>query len=185
MPESMKERYNRIINDAETMNTICGDTANGGSLIKLAETWNIRYSDILFWIYADAERKRQYLEAVDARNEWTIHRLLDELRSLSFINARLLFDENHALLTPDKWPDDICRAISSIEVDEIWDETAGFEVGGKKKKVQIGETKKLKLYDKLKAIELLGKDLGRFISKHEVTGKLTLEDLVTGSLKKD
>lgn len=185
MPETMKERFNRKINEPDTMETICGDTANGGSLIKLAETWNIRYSDILLWVHADELRKKLYHEALDARNEWTVHRLLDELRSLSFINARLLFDENHALLTPDKWPDDICRAISSIEVDEIWDEDAGFEAGGKKKKVQIGETKKLKLYDKLKAIELLGKDLGRFISKHEVTGKLTLEDLVTGSLKKD
>lgn len=152
------------INDPKTIDTIFDNIANGGSLIDLCELWNASYVLILRWIYDDAIRTKRYQDALDARNEWVVQRLLSELKSLAFVDVRLLFDEKHKLLPPEKWPVDVARAIAGIDADAT------------------GVTK-VKLYDKLKSIELLGKDLGRFIQKHEVSAKVTLEDLVAGSKK--
>jgi len=164
------------INDPKTIDTIFDNIANGGSLIDLCELWNCSYVLILRWIYDDVERTKRYQAALDARNEWIVQRLLGELKSLAFVDVRKIFDDNHALLPPDKWPADVARAIAGLDVTEEFD----YEDS---KKVHTGYLKKVKFYDKLKSIELLGKDLGRFIQKHEVSGKLTLEDLVGGSKK--
>lgn len=177
MPEeTMKERTARLCADPNTMDTITGHLANGGNLIDLCKTWNVRYSDIVTFLNADAERKKSYMSALDARNEFCVQRILSELNALAFMDLSKVFDDDHKLLPPSKWPPDVCRAIAGIDVEDLDD----YEDG---KKVRIGYTKKLKVYDKLKSIELLGKDLGRFVSKHEVSGRLTLEDLVTGSNK--
>lgn len=176
--ESRQERTARLFSQDDTLQIICDHLANGGDLLDLSKTWDIRYSDLIRWLNSDDNRKRQWLSAMDARNEWAVQRLMSELRSLAFVDIRSIFDENHALLPPHKWSDEIARCVSFVEVNELNDYEDGF-------KIKIGEVKKIKLYDKLKAIEMLGKDLGRFVSKHEVSGKLTLEDLVTGSNKEE
>ena len=178
MIETMKERTTRICADPDTLDNVVGHIANGGNLIDLCRTWDVRYSDIVMWLNNDEVRKKSFYAALDARNEWAIQRILGELNALAFVDIRGIFDENHELLPPNKWPDDVARAIAGIEVNELKEHDG-------ERMVVIGEVKKVKLYDKLKSIELLGKDLGRFVSKHEVTGRLTLEDLVTGSQTKE
>lgn len=175
---SRAERLQQLKDNPETMNDIFMCLAEGGSMIELCHGWGVRYTDILFWVNDDAGRKKIFVEALEAQQQWAISRLLQELRALSFIDARKLFDDQHNLLPPDKWPNDIAAAVSSIEINELYD-------GVGKERERIGDVKKIKLFDKLKALEMLGKDLGRFVQKHEISGKLTLEELVTGSKKED
>lgn len=174
--ETMKERTARLCADPNTMDTIISHLANGGNLIDLCQTWQVRYCDIISHLHANEDHKKAYLAALDARNEFCVQRVLSELNSLAFVDIRKLYDDEGVLLKPSQWPADAARCVAGLEINELNDYDEG-------KKIKIGEVKKVKLYDKLKSIELLGKDLGRFVSKHEVTGKLTLEDLVNSSNK--
>lgn len=175
---SMDEKFKKIAADPESIKTIFNDLANGGSLITLAQTWEVRYSDLIRWIYEDESRKKLYLAAIDAKQEWAVARLLHEITNISFVDIRKIFNDDHSLKPPHEWPDDVAAAIAGLDVEETFD----YE---DKKKVQTGWIKKVKLNDKLKAIEMLGRDLGRFVTKHEVTGKLTLEDLVAKANSND
>ena len=58
-----------------------------------------------------------------------------------------------------------------LEVVELFDGTG-------KEKTHIGYTKKIRFWDKMKAIELHGKSFGMFIDRREVVGKLTLADVL-------
>lgn len=102
--------------------------------------------------------------------------ILRELLHLATSDLRKLFDEKGVLLPPDQWPDDSAIAVSSVEVDELW-EGYGAE------RIQVGVTKKVKFWDKPKSLELLGKHLKLFTDKMEVSGKVTIEDLVAGDDK--
>lgn len=98
--------------------------------------------------------------------------VLGELVRIAKSDVRKLFDDNGGLLPPSQWPDDMAGAVASVEVDEI------FQGYGEDRE-HIGYTKKVKLWKKEKALELLGKNLSLFIEKVEVSGKISLEDLIS------
>ncbi len=103
--------------------------------------------------------------------------ILTELLRLATSDIRKLFNENGGILPPNEWPDDIAKAVSSIQVDELFDYDNG-------QKNQVGLTKKIKLWDKNAALDKLAKHLGLLVDRIEVNGKVTLEELVNGSFKK-
>lgn len=100
--------------------------------------------------------------------------VLSELLKIATSDIRCLFDEKGAILKPDLWPDNIARCVSSIQVEELEEYIDG-------QKTFVGYTKKIKLWDKNRALEKLAKHLGLLIDKIEHSGKVTLEDLVTKS----
>lgn len=57
-----------------------------------------------------------------------------------------------------------------------------FEGAGQDR-TYIGDTKRVKLIDKNRSIELVMKHLSMLVEKHEVKGNLTLEQLVRDSKK--
>lgn len=175
--KSLDERTSELQSDPGTMLTIFKHLANGGSLINLCKTWDVRYSDFMLWINQDEGRKKLYHEGLEAQQAWAVDRLLQEIRAISFIDIRQIFNEDHSLKPPSEWPDDVAAALAGIEVNELQEHDG-------QKMVKIGEVKKIKLLDKLKALEMLGRDLGRFTQKIEHSGKLTLEDLVSASIRK-
>ena len=48
-------------------------------------------------------------------------RVLDEEAKLAFADIRNMFDDNGELLPPTKWPEEIARAASGIDIDQRWD----------------------------------------------------------------
>jgi phage terminase small subunit len=92
-------------------------------------------------------------------------RVLEEYAKLAFIDIRKFYDQNGRLLTPHDIPDEAAAALAGIEVFEEF----GFDKNGEK--VHIGDTKKIKTYDKVKALDSLAKHLGMFKEIHELTGK--------------
>ena len=70
-----------------------------------------------------------------------------QLKSIATLDPRKAFDKNGNLLPVSEWPDELARVVSSIESDEL------FEGSGKDRE-HVGETKKIKFWDKLKALEL-------------------------------
>lgn len=162
-------------NQDQTMQEIEDHLSNGGDLIDLSQLWKIRYSDLLSWVNKDGARQKRFMRALDARGEWIIQALLRELKSMALVDVRQLYDSDGTVLPVDKWPDSVARCVASVEVSEIFDTDEG-------RRVLVGHTKKIRLWDKHKAVEMLGRDLGRFIPRADVNIKITLEDLITGSI---
>ena len=87
------------------------------------------------------------------RHEKTVDRLINELATIAFSDIRdvLSFSENGVVIkNSDDLPDSVAGAISEVSMD--------------------GDKVKVKLYDKLAAIDKLGKHFGMFVERREITG---------------
>lgn len=111
--------------------------------------------------------------------------ILRELTRVGFSDLRELYEDDGSIKHPKEWPDELARAIASIEVFEEFE----FHQGGvhcencqrKLTKEIIGQTKKVKFWPKVQALELLGKHKKLFTDRVEHSGTVSLEDLVSGS----
>ena len=118
---------------------------------------------------------REVVEAgkavVAERAEVEAVEVLRELKRIGFADPGRVLDADGALLPLHKMPEDIRRAISSVEVEELFE-------GKGEERVQVGTLTKVKFWDKPKSLELLGKYLKLFTDKVELGGelKLTHED---------
>jgi phage terminase small subunit len=97
------------------------------------------------------------------RTQVTADRVITEVARLGFSDLRKLFDDKGALLPIYQWPEDAAAAVSAVEVDELFE---GFG----ENRVQVGYTKKVKLWDKGKALEMLGRHLKLWVDRIEATG---------------
>ncbi len=161
----MSEREAAYFLDPAFMDFVCSTVANGGSLIDLCEARELRFHEVNSWIYNNQGRTKQYHMAINAREEWYIQSVLNELKKISTIDIRRAFDDNGFLLPIKKIPKDLANAISSIENEELFEGTG-------KDRAKIGTLKKIKFWDKMKSLELLGKNLKMFLERHEFSGEL-------------
>jgi Phage terminase, small subunit len=90
----------------------------------------------------------------------TQKRVLEEYAKIAFSDIRQMFDGNNMLLSLKDVPDDIAACLSSVEVDQLW----GASMDGK---VQIGETKKVKVWNKINALDSLARHFGMFEKDNE------------------
>ena len=95
-----------------------------------------------------------------------------------------MFDENGALLPVRSWPL-IWRQglVSGMDVEALF---SGGKKGEKALK-KLGTLTKIKLSDRVKRLELLGKhvDVKAFQENLNVSGALTLEEILDAANKKD
>lgn len=116
-------------------------------------------------VQAGIERTlRAQIKRIDLKAD----RVLLELYRILTVDINEAFDEETGALKPLKEiPEDVRRAISGIEVDEIW-ETENFAAS--RRKVRVGETKKIKFWSKTEAAALLGKHLKLWVEKVGIEG---------------
>ena len=100
----------------------------------------------------------------EKRTDVTQDRVIEELSKIAFLDIRKLYTENGQLKNIADIDDDTAGAISSLETLEEYD---GY--GDDREKV--GDTQKVKLLDKTKALELLGRHLGIFNDKLDLNVK--------------
>ena len=86
-------------------------------------------------------------------------RVVMELAKIAFVNANDVIDPKTATIKEDALPEDTA-AIQSVKVKTFGED---------------GLEREIKMADKLKALELLGKHLGMFKDKVEVSGTLETE----------
>lgn len=89
-------------------------------------------------------------------------RVLQELGLIAFADIGDAFGTDGQLLPLHEMPEEVRRALSGIDVDEL------FEGRGDDRE-QIGVTKKIRTWEKTKALELLGKFLKMWTDKVEVS----------------
>lgn len=166
------------LREEDLIEVICENVCSGGSVVELCEVWDVQYHRIVTWVY-DVKypaRKEAYEAALGHRVEWMRSRILGELKSIGLVDIAQAYDDNGKLKDPAQMPIELRRAISGIDTVEE------FEGRGESRE-SIGYTKKVKFWDKLRALELLGENLAMFKKLVDVnhSGKITLEDLVAGS----
>lgn len=110
-------------------------------------------------------------EAVEAaklarsmRTQVTADRVLEELARIGFSDLRNVMTREGALLSPGEWDDNTAAAISSLEVVTTYKGEEDEE--GRKVPEHVH---KIKTWDKNSALEKLGKHLGLFSDKLDLT----------------
>lgn len=101
---------------------------------------NVRISE------AVSKRRQKVLE----RAEVTTERIVQEAAAVAFSDIRQLYDEKGELLPVHLWPAGVAESIAGIEVEEL------FEGRGEARE-HVGRLKKIKRWDKTKALEILAK----------------------------
>ena len=133
------------------------------SRCKKDETANVNGSKLLRNTKVQeyiAERMKER----EQRTEITQDMVIKELAKIAFLDIRKLYTENGQLKNIADIDSEIAGAISSLETLEEYE---GY--GDDREK--IGDTQKVKLLDKTKALELLGRHLGIFNDKIDVNIK--------------
>ena len=92
---------------------------------------------------------------IEKRTEVTQDMVIKELARIAFLDIRKLYNDSGGLKNIQDIDEEAVKAISSLETLEEYE-------GYGEDREQIGDTKKVKLLDKVKALELLGKHLGMF-----------------------
>lgn len=110
---------------------------------------------------------------IEKRTEVTQDKVIKELAKIAFLDIRKLYTENGQLKNIADIDSDTAGAISSLETLEEYD---GY--GDDREK--IGDTQKVKLLDKTKALELLGKHLGMFKEKVTIDGNVNTNNPFSG-----
>lgn len=103
-------------------------------------------------------------EALRRRSERVEVKADDILRELARVGMSDIgeaFDENGMMRPLSEMPVGVRRAISSVEVEDIF-EGRGAE------RVRVGTLTKVKFWDKTRGLEMLGKNLKLFTEVHEV-----------------
>ena len=105
-------------------------------------------------------KKSQVLEAIEKKRSERLRKIgvhadraLTEIARVAFSDLRNLYEEDGSLKLPHKWSDEAAGAVAGVDVVEE------FEGKGKDRTL-IGYTKKVRTYDKVRALELLSKHLG-------------------------
>lgn len=110
---------------------------------------------------------------IEKRTEVTQDMVIKELAKIAFLDIRKLYTENGQLKNVADIDSDTAGAISSLETLEEYE-------GYRDDREKIGDTQKVKLLDKTKALELLGKHLGMFKEKVTIDGNVNTNNPFSG-----
>lgn len=112
--------------------------------------------------------------AVNEKLDITVERVKLELARLAFYDPRKFFKDDGSIKSISELDDDSAMALAGLDVNEL------FEGRGEERDL-VGYIKKVKLADKLHALEQLGRHLKMFTDKVEVTtGDVLVSKLLAG-----
>lgn len=167
-------RTSDVLSKPETIEIIRSNIASGGSLIDLCRDWQVRYCDVDAWIRADALRSKMYDDALKAREEWFIQKVLAIARDVSVVDPADLFRSDGCVKDIEDIPIAARMAITGIDIQETFDDD------GKK----TGVIKKIRLADRLKSAEMLGKYLFMFIERKVVDVNINMSQRLSEARKR-
>lgn len=112
-------------------------------------------------------------QEIEKRTEVTQDMVIKELAKIAFLDIRKLYTENGQLKNISDIDSNTAGAISSLETLEEYE-------GYRDDREKIGDTQKVKLLDKTKALELLGRHLGMFKEKVTIDGNVNTNNPFSG-----
>jgi hypothetical protein len=164
-----EERWLGLRSSGDLHADICTHVASGGAIESLAELWDIPGGWVMQYMTGTDEHAKAFKLAVQARDAWLGESLTRQAVALSTSDIRGILDEQGVPLPKSQWPPELSKAIQSFDVS--------IDKDG-------NPTYKIKLYDKLKAIELAGRRVGTFQPALDVklSGSIDLASIVKESL---
>lgn len=111
-----------------------------------------------------AHRLEEVKRAAAEGTKLTVQRIIEEYMRVAFLDPAKLFDADGNLLPIHAMEEDTRRAIGGVDVVELGGNT------GKDSDSIVSQIKKIKLLDKLSALNDLGRHMGIFIDRKEITG---------------
>lgn len=171
LPINYLERFQALTLKPDFADTIFAHIANGGTLINLAAIWGVRHSDISGYLGKNPKLMQEYTVAMMARDEWERERCLQELRAIATVDIRQAYNDDGTLKSVRDMPPELAAALSIVESEELYQ-------GVGEERTLIGYSKKVKFWDKAKAIELFMKKHGLLIERKQVSVTHRLEDII-------
>lgn len=162
------ERALALFREPEFFSALCEDVAEGATLWDLAKSYDIPYKMLYSWIESDEVRSDEYEMAVAARDANVRDRVVSGILGVANTDIRGIFNEDGNLKGVHELSDEVASTIQSIDV--VYDDKGNA-------------TRKVKQFDKVKSLELLGRNQKLFTDKIEASGTIKLGDLVHESLK--
>lgn len=107
-----------------------------------------------------AELTEKRAKKLDISADW----VLGELRKLAGYDASSIFDDDGNLKAISEWDAAAKAALVGLDHEKL------FEHFGRGQSKHVGTTRKIKLADKLRALELLGRHLKLFTDRVEIPG---------------
>lgn len=159
----MLARTTSHLENPESIVDICRSVAAGESLTEYCRKQNLPYHDVVLWLQQDPIRYDKYRKALSARAEWFIERVIGSLVDLTDMPITEITDADGSIKPPSQWTERATRLVNGYSAKPG---RGGTEIS-------------VKFADKLKAIELLGKQLGMFKEQIEHSGTVSLADMVT------
>ncbi len=105
-------------------------------------------------------KSRQY-----QRLELKADNVLQELARIGFLDPAHVFDLQGVMLPIHEMPEEIRRAISSIEVETLY--------GGRgEAREAVGQLTKIKFWSKVDALQALGKHFNLWVERLEISGRV-------------
>lgn len=162
LPENREDpRYEEILN------LTYKHISFGGNLNSISDIVGRSYPEVFAWMEGNPDRKEILAKAMKNREIWMQAEIMDFLKEISFVDIKKIYDDTGNVRPLNKMPKDITRSIESIK--KSLDKKGNIST-------------EIKLHDKLKAIKLLGSQMGMFEKKLSVRGGLTLEQLLEKSM---
>ncbi|AUQ74767.1 terminase small subunit [Phaeobacter piscinae] len=109
------------------------------------------------------EAVRDAQEARSKRTEITQDKVLQELAKVAFSDLRKVLTTGGALIDAQDWEDDVAGFVSSVEV--VKKPSGEYDEDGNP---IIDHVHKIRAWDKMAALEKLGKHLGMFVDRSKV-----------------
>jgi phage terminase small subunit len=110
---------------------------------------------------------REQLDRIKIKADFIVRELLNT----ATINLRDAYDQKGNLLPIEDMPEPLQKAIAEIKTEELFD-------GRGEEREHIGTAKTIKIADRLRALELLGKHLKMFTDVHEIPGLESLAEAI-------
>lgn len=125
-----------------------------------------------------AEFIQKLMDERSERTAITADRVLEKIWALADFDLADAYDNKGRLKSVHDMPVELRKAIAGIEVFEEYEGTGND-------RIYVGDTKKVKLFDRLKALELMGRHLKLFTDKVEVDVSSALADRLAKARKRN
>lgn len=152
-----------------TFSEIIDWIGEGGTLPQFAAQHVANHAALYLWIQENKQRRDQYDAAIKMREEYLKQKIIEELRDIATYDIRDAYNENGEPIRLNEVPLKLRKTIQSIKSTKSGDTV----------------TTEIKFFDKIKAINLLGKELGMFQNKVELSASKSLEKIIEESWREN
>lgn len=154
------ERTNAILAEPDAFDILLDHVAEGGTLAEWCTKRDIKFRTVREWIEFDPERKKAFSLATSSRENFLQDAVLATLRDLNAADLTALLTEDGDMKPLKDIPSQFRRLISSLETRTRVNEDGGRET-----------IHRVKSLTPDKGADMLGRHLGMYKEKMEVTGK--------------